>query len=204
MSMRIIIISILFSWNVATASELHLLNGYEPRDKAGNIRMVVEIPAGTNEKWEVDKHAGTLLRDREDGKPRTVVYLPYPGNYGMVPRTLLSKSKGGDGDPLDVVLLAPALPRGSMIMVKPIALMYLYDRGEIDHKIVAVSADSPLASIDNLYALESHHPGITSILALWFANYKGPNKMKADGFGDADAAQALINESIAAFALDKP
>jgi inorganic pyrophosphatase len=204
MSMRIITISILFCWNVATAAEPHLLNGYDPRDNAGNLRMVVEIPAGTNEKWEVEKNTGTLLRDFEDGKPRTVEYLPYPGNYGMVPRTLLPKSNGGDGDPLDVVLLAPALPRGSVVTVKPIALLYLYDRGEIDHKIVAVSTDSPLADIDDLAALESHYPGIAPILAIWFSNYKGPGKMKADGFGDAEAAQAFIKQTISAFTSENP
>ena len=46
-------------------------------------------------------------------KPREVKYLGYPGNYGMIPRTLLPKELGGDGDPLDVIVLGPAVERGS-------------------------------------------------------------------------------------------
>jgi len=202
--MRIAILPLLFCLNVANGAEPHLLNDPEPRTVNGNLRMLVEIPAGTSEKWEVDKHSGALIRDYENGKPRTVIYLPYPGNYGMVPRTRLPKSHGGDGDPLDVVLLSPSLPRGSLVMVKPIGVLYLYDRGEIDHKILAVSADSPLASIPDLASLEQQHPGVKSILATWFENYNGPNKMKTDGFGDTEAALALINDAIAAFEEEIP
>lgn len=45
-------------------------------------------------KWEFKK-----------GKPRVVSYLGYPGNYGMIPKTLLSKESAGDGDPLMSSLL---------------------------------------------------------------------------------------------------
>lgn len=202
--MRIAALFLLLCVSNAQAAGTHLLNDPAPRAADGSLRMLVEIPAGTNDKWEVDKHSGTLERDREDGKPRTVAYLPYPGNYGMVPRTRLPKSRGGDGDPLDVVLLAPALSRGSLLTVTPIGVLYLYDRGETDHKIIAVSDGSPLPDIRDIADLDRRHPGITAILATWFANYKGAGKMRADGFGDAHAAQALIDESIAAYAADIP
>lgn len=202
--MRIAAASLLFFLGAAQAAEPHLLNDPAPRADDGGLRMLVEIPAGTSEKWEVDKRSGALQRDREDGRPRTVAYLPYPGNYGMVPRTRLAKSRGGDGDPLDVVLLAPALPRGSLLTVTPIGVLYLYDRGETDHKILAVGDGSPLSGIRDIAELERGYPGVTAILATWFANYKGPGKMRADGFGDAAAAQALIDEAIAAFAAGTP
>ena len=44
--------------------------------------------------------------------PRIVNYLGYPGNYGMIPRAFLPKNLGGDGDPLDVLLLGPSIKRG--------------------------------------------------------------------------------------------
>ena len=72
---------------------------------------IVEIPAGACEKWEV-KLDGVMRWDMKDGKPRHVKYLGYPCNYGMVPRTMLGKELGGDGDPLDVLMLGPAVPRG--------------------------------------------------------------------------------------------
>lgn len=86
--------------------EKNLLEDFVPLLENGNINVVIEIPVGTNEKFEVDKVTGQLkLEILKDGKPRLVNYLPYPFNYGMVPRTLLPKHLGGDGDPLDVVVL---------------------------------------------------------------------------------------------------
>ena len=44
-----------------------------------------------------------------NGKPRKVHYLGYPGNYGFIPQTSLSKDRGGDGDPADILLTDPAV-----------------------------------------------------------------------------------------------
>src|SRR5512138_660118 len=63
----------------------------------GTVNAVIEIPAGTNAKFETDTATGRIFWEFKKGKPRIVDYPGYPGNYGMVPRTL-----GGDGDPLDV------------------------------------------------------------------------------------------------------
>ncbi len=41
----------------------------------GLVHVVVEIPAGTNDKWEVEKASGTLHWEHQDGKPRVVQYL---------------------------------------------------------------------------------------------------------------------------------
>ena len=65
----------------------------------GLIHFVVEIPAGTNAKWEVDKATGGLHWEQKDGRPRVVQYLAYPGNYGMIPSTSLPYEIGGDGEP---------------------------------------------------------------------------------------------------------
>ncbi|MCA9215002.1 MAG: ADP-ribosylglycohydrolase family protein, partial [Planctomycetales bacterium] len=59
----------------------HLVKDYPARPEPGLVNIVVEIPAGTNAKWEVDKQTGRLEWDIRDGKPRVVKYLPYPGNY---------------------------------------------------------------------------------------------------------------------------
>ena len=59
-----------------------------------------------------------MIWEFKDGKPRIVKYLGYPGNYGMVPKTLLPENLGGDGDPLDVIVLGPQVERGSVIKCK--------------------------------------------------------------------------------------
>jgi hypothetical protein len=72
-----------------------------------------DIPAGTVEKWEVTGDGRALAVERVGGRPRRIDYLPYPANYGFVPRTLSAPEGGGDGDPLDGVLLGPAAPCGA-------------------------------------------------------------------------------------------
>jgi inorganic pyrophosphatase len=94
------------------------LTGYEAIDRLGNINVVIEIPTGTTAKWEVEKSTGHLKWEFVDGVPREVSYLGYPGNYGMIPRTLLPKELGGDGDPLDVIVLGPAVKRGTVLKTK--------------------------------------------------------------------------------------
>ena len=90
-------------------SQKNLLKDYPSKDSFGNVQAVIEVPAGRTEKWEVDKEDGNLKWNFKKGKPRVLKYIGYPGNYGMVPRTLLPKELGGDGDPLDIILLGPPL-----------------------------------------------------------------------------------------------
>ncbi len=71
--------------------DTHFIADFPARSESGAVNVVIEIPAGTDAKWEVTKPDGTLAWQIKDGKPRVVQYLGYPGNYGMVPRTLLPK-----------------------------------------------------------------------------------------------------------------
>lgn len=165
----------------------------------GLVNAVVEIPAGSCEKWEVKREDGVMRWDIKDGKPRHVQYLGYPCNYGMVPRTLLAAELGGDGDPLDVLVLGPALPRGTVLPVRILGLIRLVDAGAKDDKLVAVPPDSPLAMAGSMAQLDVAFPGVTTILRAWFENYKGPGKLQCQGFGDAEAAVALLASACAAY-----
>jgi len=73
------------------------------------INVVVEIPAGTNTKYEYDTIQKAFIIDQEDGKDRIIDFLPYPANYGFVPSTLAKIELGGDGDALDVLVLTKSL-----------------------------------------------------------------------------------------------
>jgi inorganic pyrophosphatase len=70
--------------------------------------------------------------------------MAYPANYGILPCTW-----GGDGDPLDVLVLtrAPVLP-GAVLRVRPVGVLRMRDRGEEDDKILAV----PLDAVDATFA----------------------------------------------------
>ncbi len=197
------------SANTATAdpytfdSDKNFLTDFEPSNADGAINVVVEIPAGSNAKWEVTKPDGVLKWEFKKGKPRVVKYLPYPGNYGMVPRTLLPKELGGDGDPLDVIVLGPAVARGSVISARLVGVLRLLDGGEQDDKLLAVAQDSPLAGVHNLAELRSDFKGVLSIIETWFANYKGPGEMQANGFGDVDEAQQILRQSMKAYSTQQ-
>ena len=95
----------------------NFLTDFVPVNPDGTINVVVEIPTGTTAKWEVTKPSGDIKWEFKSGAPRVVKYLGYPGNYGMVPQTLLPHALGGDGDPLDVIVLAPTVPRGTPVRV---------------------------------------------------------------------------------------
>jgi len=179
--------------------ERNFLAGWEARSPEGWVRAVVEIPAGRLDKWEV-KEDGLLHWDIKDGKPRVVRYVGYPANYGMVPRTVLSEERGGDGDPLDILVLGASLPRGSVVDVKVIGMILLVDSGEGDDKLLAVAKGTPFEEVEDVADLEQKFPGVTRILETWFLNYKGPGKFVARGFAGRDEAVATLDQAIADFA----
>jgi inorganic pyrophosphatase len=165
----------------------------------GTINVVVEIPTGTTEKWEVEKKDGSLIWEFKNGKPRIVDYLGYPGNYGMVPQTVLAKELGGDGDPLDVVLIGPAVPRGSVVKAKVIGVFRMIDAKELDDKIIAVSAGTPFFELNSVAELNKKYNGVTQIIETWFLNYKGPGAVEAKGFGDKEEAMTVLKAAAASF-----
>ncbi|WP_287373392.1 inorganic diphosphatase [Prosthecochloris sp.] len=181
------------------AGTKNLYSGYQPIDSKGYIHVVVEIPAGTSQKWEVNKNSGNLELELKDKKPRIVNYLGYPGNYGMVPRTLLPEEKGGDGDPLDVIVLGPAVPRGTVLQARLIGMLKMFDGGEQDDKLIAVMLDSHFADIGSLEELEGRYVGALRILDLWFSNYKGYGVMESGGMADEKEARRVLEKAIDAY-----
>jgi len=174
----------------------NLLNDITPLLEDGDINAVIEIPAGTIDKWELDKSTGQMKWEVVDDKPRVVNYIGYPGNYGMIPKTLLSKENGGDGDPLDILVLGPPVERGSIVKCKIIGVLYLLDRGEQDDKLIAVSESSPMNEVNSIADLNNDYIGISEIVQLWFTNYKGPGKMESKGFGDKNSALDILSMAL--------
>lgn len=181
------------------AGSLNFLTGYPSKNNDGTINAVIEIPTGSLEKWEVNKSDGSLKWEFKNGKPRVVNYLGYPGNYGMIPRTLLPKELGGDGDPLDVIVLGPAVPRGSIVRVKLIGVLKLLDGGEQDDKLIAVMKDTPMYDLDSIQDLDSKYIGVSRIIETWFVNYKGPGMLSSEGFSEKSEADKILGTSIRAF-----
>lgn len=111
----------------------------QPLEAPRELLALVEIPSGGSVKYELHAGSGRMEVDRFLSMPVT-----YPANYGVLPCTLAE-----DGDALDVMILTrePLAP-GTLIRVRPVGLLRMLDRGEEDHKLLAV----PLANVDPGFA----------------------------------------------------
>jgi inorganic pyrophosphatase len=87
------------------------------------VRMIVEIPKNSANKYEYDRNLGVFRLDR-------ALYSPvhYPGDYGFIPGTLAA-----DGDPMDVLALVeePSFT-GCLIEVRPVGVLNMIDQDETD------------------------------------------------------------------------
>ena len=171
----IIFTSYIFSFlNFAEAKTKNFINDISIFNIDQSINVVIEIPAGTIEKWKVTKSGNKIKKEIDSGKFRKIDYLAYPFNYGFVPQTILPVEKGGDGDPLDVLVIGSSIDRGSVIKVKPIGSLILLDNGQIDTKILALSlSETNLSNVNSIQDLKKNYLGLLEIIILWFQNYKG-------------------------------
>lgn len=181
---------------------INLLTDILPIHEDGDVNAIIEIPAGSIEKWELNKTTGRVEREFVNGSPRIIQYLGYPGNYGMIPQTLLSKENGGDGDPLDILVLGAPVEQSSILKSKIIGVLYLLDRGEQDDKLIAVSEGSPFYEVNSMQELDERFSGVSAMVKTWFSNYKGHGKMVTNGFGEKDAAMTILETSIKEYNLD--
>ena len=157
------------------------------RNPPEEITAVIEIPFGTRNKYELDKHTGLIRLDR-------VLFssMHYPGDYGFIPRTLHL-----DGDPMDIVVLVKeqTFP-GCLIDTRPLGVLRMLDRGEPDDKILAVPLNDPyyheffdIADIPQHLLKEIEH---------FFERYKDleGKRVQILGWEKSDVAMRIIRESI--------
>lgn len=96
------------------------------------IRVIIEIPRGSQNKYEVDKETGLIKLDRANYNATA-----YPFDYGFAPQTYWD-----DGDALDVMVLSSfPIPPGILVNVRPVALMEMTDSGDSDFKVIGVPVD---------------------------------------------------------------
>ena len=170
-------------------SNKHLINDISYKNSDA-YQILVEIPTGSRQKWEVTHKSGQLEWEFRNNKPREVKFLGYPGNYGFIPQTL-----SGDGDALDIIVLSESAQRGDILKVKVIGMLKLEDTGEEDTKILAISTDSPFNNVSTLKEMFINYPNVIPIIKQWFEGYKGPGRMLFQGYGTADEAIKHIEDS---------
>lgn len=111
---------------------LHVLPPFADEEK-GVANTIVEVSAGSINKYELITESGQLKLDRVGYSS-----LAYPFTYGAIPMTW-----DEDNDPLDVEIVnvtEPLVP-GSLVEIRVIGVMKFIDGGEVDDKIIAVLND---------------------------------------------------------------
>lgn len=162
----------------------------QPPPGRSDLLGLVEISAGSANKYELDEATGLLQLDRVLGLP-----LVYPANYGMFPQTL-----AGDGDALDFLLLArfPIHP-GTCVLVRPLGVLRMRDGEKDDQKIICVPALQVDASFGSIQDLPDLAPAELERIEAFFSLYKarpdGTNPVQLNGFGRIDEATFIITEA---------
>jgi len=193
MKSYVLVVFSLFSLNLfANPNDL---NKYKNSDDHYNF--YVEIPAGTKQKWEVNKD-GILEWEEKDGEKRVVKFLSYPGNYGFIPQTL-----GGDNDPIDVIDIEESIDRGEVVVRKIIGGMYFEDKKDIDIKLIAIDEKGVFSDYDSIDKLILEKPGVMEILKSWFMSYKKPGKMVFYRYINKQESQEIIEDAHKKWAQSK-
>ncbi|MGH7457854.1 MAG: inorganic diphosphatase [Longimicrobiaceae bacterium] len=167
---------------------IHPWHDLDPgRDPPQEMTVVVEIPRGSRNKYELDKESGLFRLDR-------VLYsaMHYPGDYGFFPRTLAE-----DHDPLDALVMT-TVPTfaGCRLAARPVGLFHMKDRDEMDQKVLCVPVADPfyqghrlLSDVPDHFLREVEH---------FFAVYKDleGGRVETLGWEDREKALELITSSM--------
>jgi inorganic pyrophosphatase len=152
------------------------------------VNVIIEVPRNSSNKYEYDKEHGVIKLDR-------VLYasMSYPGDYGFIPSTL-----GGDGDPLDVVVLSThPFHVGVMVEARVVGMLVMRDDKGDDEKILAVAANDP--RWDDRVQLEDVQQHRLAEIEHFFAEYKTleGKAVETQGWRNKTEAMQTILEGMA-------
>lgn len=157
----------------------------------GLVNIVVEIPAGSRNKYEYNAAAGVMALDR-------VLHssVRYPFDYGFVPNTLAE-----DGAPLDaMVIMEEPTFAGCLIRARPIGILDMVDSGAHDGKLLCIPEAGfrhrDIRSIRQIAANQLEE------VAEFFRTYKNleGRVTTIQGWLDVDAVDELLQRCVEAAA----
>lgn len=148
------------------------------------IEAIIEIPMGTQNKYEIDKKRDRIKLSR-------VLYskMTYPAEYGFIEETLAD-----DGDPLDILVLATTQTfPGCVVDARIVGYLDMIDNGERDEKIIAVVDADP--RFDHILDITDIPPLQLKEIKLFFRTYKelqADHDVVVNDYYDRERAIALI------------
>lgn len=150
------------------------------------VRVIVEIPKGSRNKYEYDAGSGRMKLDRVLSSA-----VHYPADYGFAEDT-----RAEDGDEVDVLVLIeePTFP-GCLIEAKPIGYLELRDEKGGDNKVIAVPLNDPRwGDMQDLYELP---PSLLDEIEDFFLTYKRleSKEVLSNGWYNSRKALDYLNES---------
>jgi inorganic pyrophosphatase len=155
------------------------------KDDFEHISCIVEIPKGTNTKYEYNEEYNIFELER-----CLVSSLQYPVNYGFISQTFAL-----DNDPLDVLIFNhDPIDRGSLVRCRVLGVLDFVDNEEIDYKIIAVPHWSPKSRYPRLDSIEQEH---LKIFKQFFKIYKIDRKSstKVGEWKNGKEANTIVSEA---------
>lgn len=157
------------------------------------IEAVVEIPAGSRNKYEVSHETGEIWLDR-----RLFTATSYPADYGFFPHT-----HAEDDDPLDcLILVEESMFPGCHVMVRPVCVFWMSDENGPDAKVICVPAEDP--RYESYKDLDNVPQYLLDEIEHFFRIYKDLEPSKSShtkGWEGYDAAVRAIEQSTLAFQM---
>jgi inorganic pyrophosphatase len=155
----------------------------------GLVNLLVEIPAGSSNKYEYNAKAGVMALDR-------VLHssVRYPFDYGFIPNTLAD-----DGAPLDaMVIMREPTFAGCLITARPIGVLDMVDCGAHDGKLLCVPDADPHQR--GIRSIRQIAPNQLEEVAEFFRTYKNLEGRVVEilGWLDAEAVPELLERCITA------
>lgn len=171
----------------ANLNQVQKLYDLDPGEQSPEIvRMIVEIPMNSANKYEYDGELGVFRLDRALYSP-----MHYPGDYGFIPGTLAE-----DGDPMDVLVLVqePSFT-GCLIEVRPVGILNMVDEAEGDQKILAVPTQNP--RYDQIHTMDQIFSHVRREIEHFFEIYKEleGRTTRIAGWGGPREARKAIQDS---------
>ena len=159
-------------------------------------QAVIETPSGSTLPQVYDPQEKRFVPQLEAGQPRKLEFLPYPGNEGFIPSTLVDSVTGRPAAPVPVMVLCNQKEPGTVLEILPVGVLILESGGELRHVVVSVPARPSEQTISpNSYSdFSARYPAVKSILQQWYLNVDARVPTRLVGWKDEAYADQLIQK----------